>query len=168
MARSLKGRKFALASPGDQPPGRGGKAGLASTLDDYLRLARMLLNRGSLDGVRILQPSTIKLMSTDQLDPSVTERLWLPGKGNGGVGIDFFVRNGQPKNAAENRGAVGEFFWDGAWSTLFWVDPANDLVAVFFTQKDPFDGTLHHDIREAVYGPNYLGPPGDGAAPAKH
>ena len=128
----------------------------------------MLLNRGSLDGVRILQPSTIKLMSTDQLDPSVTERLWLPGKGNGGFGIDFFVRNGQPKNAAENRGAVGEFFWDGAWSTLFWVDPANDLVAVFFTQKDPFDGTLHHDIRQAVYGPNYLGPPGDGAAPAKH
>ena len=100
--------------------------------------------------------------------PAITERSWLPPKGNGGFGFDFFVRTGQPKDAAENRGAVGEFFWDGAWSTLFWVDPANDLVAVFFTQKDPFDGTLHHDIREAVYGPNYRGPAGDGALLPNH
>jgi CubicO group peptidase (beta-lactamase class C family) len=145
-----------------------GGAGLASTLDDYARFGRMLLGRGSLDGVRILQPSTIKLMSTDQLDPAITERAWLPPKGNGGFGFDFFVRNGQPRDTAENRGSVGEFFWDGAWSTLFWVDPANDLVAVFFTQKDPFDGTLHHDIRQAVYGAGYLGPSGDQATPPKH
>ena len=117
-----------------------GGAGLVSSIDDYMRLARMLLNRGSLDGVRILKPSTVKLMSTDQLDPRVTERLWLPGKGSGGFGFDFFVRTAQPKTAGENRGAVGEFFWDGAWSTLFWVDPANDLAAVFFVQTAPFDG----------------------------
>ena len=138
-----------------------GGAGLSTTIDDYMRFARMLLNRGSLEGVRVLKPSTVKLMSTDQLDPRMTERLWLPDKGNGGFGFDFFVRNGQPKDAAENRGATGEFFWDGAWSTLFWVDPANDMAVVFFVQKDPFDGTLHHDIREAVYGPDYLGPKGD-------
>ncbi|MEO7365981.1 MAG: serine hydrolase domain-containing protein [Sphingomicrobium sp.] len=138
-----------------------GGAGLASTLDDYMRFARMLLGRGSLDGVRILKPSTVKLMSTDQLDPRITERAWLPGKGSGGFGMDFFVRTGRPKDAAENRGAVGEFFWDGAWTTLFWVDPANDLAAVFFVQRDPFDGTLHHDIRKAVYGAAYLGPKGD-------
>jgi CubicO group peptidase (beta-lactamase class C family) len=138
-----------------------GGAGLATTIDDYMRFARMLLNRGSLDGVRILKPGTVKLMSTDQLDPKITERLWLPGKGNGGFGFDFFVRDGQPKDPAENRGSTGEFFWDGAWSTLFWVDPANDMAVVFLVQKDPFDGTLHHDVREAVYGPNYLGPKGD-------
>jgi CubicO group peptidase (beta-lactamase class C family) len=138
-----------------------GGAGLVSSLDDYMRFARMLLNRGSLDGVRILKPSTVKLMSTDQLDPRITERQWLPGKGNGGFGIDFFVRTGRPKSREENRGAVGEFFWDGAASTLFWVDPANELTAVFFVQTMPFDGTLHHDFREAVYGPAYLGPAGD-------
>lgn len=138
-----------------------GGSGLASTLDDYLRFARMLLNRGSLDDVRILKPSTVKLMATDQLDPRMTERAWLPGKGSGSWGVDFFVRTGQPKDPAENRGAVGEFFWDGAWTTLFWVDPANDLAAVFFVQRDPFDGTLHHDIRAAVYGDGYLGPKGD-------
>ena len=138
-----------------------GGAGIVSTVDDYMRFARMLLGRGSLDGVKILKPSTIRLMSTDQLDPRATQRLWLPGKGNVGFGLDFAVRVGQPKDAKENRGAVGEFFWDGAASTLFWVDPANDLAAVFFVQTFPFDGTLHHDFREAVYGPEYLGPAGD-------
>jgi CubicO group peptidase (beta-lactamase class C family) len=53
---------------------------------------------------------------------------------------------------------VGEFFWDGLASTLFWVDPANDMAVVFMTQKIPFDGTLHHDIRDAIYGNDYLGP----------
>ncbi len=138
-----------------------GGAGLASTAGDYMRFARMLLGKGSLDGVRILKPSTVRLMTTDQLDPKMTERLWLPTKGNGGFGFDLFVRSGQPRSKEENRGSSGEFFWDGAWSTLFWVDPANDMAVVFMVQKDPYDFSLHHDIREAVYGADYLGPPGD-------
>jgi len=138
-----------------------GGAGLASSIDDYMRFARMLLNNGSLDGVSILKPSTVKLMATDQLDPLITERSWLSSKGNGGFGIDFFVRTGQPLDASENRGALGEFFWDGRASTLFWVDPVNKLTAVFFVQVVPFDGTLHRDLRRAVYGETYLGPVGD-------
>lgn len=138
-----------------------GGAGLVASIDDYMRFARMLLNGGTLDGVRILKPSTIRLMSTNQLDARVTERAWLPGKGNVGFGLDFAVRVGQPQNAEENRGAVGEFFWDGAATTLFWVDPANKLTAVFFVQTKPFTGTLHRDIRRAVYGDAYLGPAGD-------
>ena len=139
-----------------------GGAGLATTADDYMRFARMLLGRGTLDGMRILKPSTVKLM-THRPARSEDDRAGsaFPTKGNGGFGFDFFVRTGQPKDEAENRGAVGEFFWDGAWSTLFWVDPANDMAVVFFVQTEPFDGTLHHDIREAVYGPDYLGPKGD-------
>lgn len=139
---------------------RGG-AGLVSSIDDYMRFARMLLNRGTLDGVRILKPSTVKMMATNELDDRVTDRQWLPGKGNGGFGMDLAVRTGQPLSPEENRGAVGEFFWDGAWTTLFWVDPANNLAAVYFVQTDPFDMSLHHDIRQAVYGPGYLGPKGD-------
>lgn len=138
-----------------------GAYGLASTLGDYMRFARMLLNRGELDGARILKPSTIKMMTTDQLDPRVTDRQWLPGKGAVGFGFDFAVRHSQPQSEAENRGSVGEFFWDGAATTLFWVDPANDMAVVYFVQSRPFDGTLHHDIREGVYGPDYLGPTGD-------
>jgi CubicO group peptidase (beta-lactamase class C family) len=138
-----------------------GGAGLASTLDDYMRFARMLLGRGTLEGVRILAPSTVRLMSTDQLDPRITRRFFLPGKGAVGFGFDFAVRTAQPRDAQENRGSVGEFFWDGAETTLFWVDPANEMAVVFFAQVTPFDGTLHHDIRAAVYGADYVGPPGD-------
>jgi len=138
-----------------------GGFGLASTLDDYQRFARMLANRGELDGARILKPSTVKLMATDQLDPAIKERAWLPGKGAVGFGFDFAVRKSPPQTAEENRGAVGEFFWDGMASTLFWVDPANKLTAVFFVQTIPYDGTLHRDFRAAVYGRGYEGPAGD-------
>lgn len=140
-----------------------GGSGIVTTVDDYMRFARMLLNGGELDGARVLQPSTVRLMATDHLDPRIAQedRLWLPSKGAGGFGLDFFVRTAQPQSPEENRGAVGEFFWDGYPSMLFWVDPANDMAVVFATQKIPFDGSLHHDIRDAIYGPDYLGPPGD-------
>jgi CubicO group peptidase (beta-lactamase class C family) len=138
-----------------------GGAGLASTLDDYMRFARMLLGQGTLEGTRILAPSTVRLMSTDQLDPRITRRFFLPEKGAVGFGLDFAVRTGQPQNARENRGSVGEFFWDGAETTLFWVDPANDMAVVFFVQIIPFDGSLQHDIRAAVYGPDYMGGTGE-------
>ena len=138
-----------------------GGFGLASTLDDYQRFARMLLNKGELDGARILKPSTVKLMAIDQLDPAIKERAWLPGKGAVGFGFDFAVRKAPPQTPQENRGAVGEFFWDGMASTLFWVDPANRLTAVFFVQTIPYDGTLHRDFRGAVYGADYKGPAGD-------
>jgi CubicO group peptidase (beta-lactamase class C family) len=130
---------------------------VVTTVDDYMRFARMLLGQGELDGVRVLQPATVKLMSTEELDPRITERQWLGSKGSGGFGLDFFVRTQPPQTAEENRGAVGEFFWDGYPSMLFWVDPANRMAVVFATQRQPFDGTLHHDIREAIYGPDYTG-----------
>jgi CubicO group peptidase (beta-lactamase class C family) len=126
--------------------------GLTSTVDDYMRFARMLVNKGTFDGVTILKPETITLMSTNQLPDSVTERMWLPGKGQVGFGIDFAVRTNPPKSADENNGAVGEFFWDGAASTLFWVDPTNSITAVLFVQVFPFDGKLHKKFRDAVYG----------------
>lgn len=151
-ARTLNFRDHALTPGG---------FGLASTLDDYQRFARMLLGQGELDGARILKPSTVKLMATDQLDPAIAERLWLPEKGAVGFGLDFAVRKRPPQTPTENRGAVGEFFWDGAASTLFWVDPANRLTAVFFVQTMPYDGTLHRDFRAAVYGKDYRGPAGD-------
>lgn len=128
--------------------------GLTATIDDYMRFARMLLNEGELDGVRILKPETVRLMATNHLSDDVTERSWLPGKGQVGFGIDFAVRVQPPASADENAGAVGEFFWDGAASTMFWVDPKNDLTAVLFVQLRPFDKVgLHKAFRDAVYGP---------------
>ncbi|WP_297507598.1 serine hydrolase [uncultured Caulobacter sp.] len=138
-----------------------GGAGLVASIDDYARFARMLLGEGALDGVQILKPSTVRMMATNNLDARVTERSFLPTKGSVGFGLDFAVRMKQPRTPDENRGAVGEFFWDGRETTLFWVDPANRLTAVFFVQTYPFDASLHRDFRAAVYGPDYLGPKGD-------
>lgn len=131
-----------------------GGFGFTSTLDDYMRFAQMLVNEGEFEGIRILQPETIRLMATNHLSDSVTERSWLPSKGQVGFGIDFAVRVRPPASAEENNGVVGEFFWDGAASTLFWVDPVNDLTAVLFVQLFPFDQVgLHKQFRDAVYGP---------------
>lgn len=138
-----------------------GGAGLATTIDDYMRFARMMLNQGSLDGVQILKPSTIRLMTTDQLDPRVTQKDILVDRGNGGFGFDLFVRSRRLNSITEARGAVGEYFWDGAWSTLFWVDPANNMAVLFMVQREPSDLTLHREIRAAIYGADYLGPKGD-------
>ncbi|AYN69292.1 class A beta-lactamase-related serine hydrolase [Euzebyella marina] len=135
------------------PLTRGG-SGLTSTLDDYMKFARMLVHEGSIDSVEILKPETVQLMATNQLADSITERHFLPSKGQVGFGIDFAVRTAPPANADENNGVVGEFFWDGAASTLFWVDPVNDLTAVMFVQLFPYDQIgLHKSFRDAVYGP---------------
>ena len=129
-----------------------GSWGLVSTLDDYMRFARMLVDGGQLDGVRLLQPATVRLMASDALPATVADRSWLPGKGQVGFGIDFAVRTAPPAGAAEASGEVGEFFWDGAANTLFWVDPVNRITAVLFAQWLPFGKVpLHKAFRDAVY-----------------
>ncbi|HXC10643.1 MAG TPA: serine hydrolase domain-containing protein [Steroidobacteraceae bacterium] len=142
----------ALEFNGRDWPMKPGSYGLVSTLDDYMRFARMLQNGGELDGARILKPETVRLMATDAMPAEVTDTSWLPTKGQVGFGIDFAVRIRPPANAQEASGAVGEFFWDGAADTLFWVDPKNNITAVLFTQYRPF-GTvpLHKAFRDAVY-----------------
>jgi CubicO group peptidase (beta-lactamase class C family) len=130
-----------------------GSWGLVSTVDDYMKFARMLLGGGKLGRARILKPETVKLMATDAMPKEITEKSWLvTSKGQVGFGIDFAVRIAPPKDANEASGALGEFFWDGAASTLFWVDPKNDIAAVLFTQLRPFDKVkLHKTFRDAVY-----------------
>ncbi len=130
-----------------------GGFGLTSTLDDYMAFARMLVQKGEFEGTRILKPETVELMATNHLPDSVTERSWLPSKGNVGFGIDFAVRVAPPASAEEMNGVVGEFFWDGAASTLFWVDPVNEITAVLFVQLFPYDQIkLHKKFKDAVYG----------------
>jgi CubicO group peptidase (beta-lactamase class C family) len=137
---------------GQDWPMKPGSFGLVATIDDYMKFARMLAGGGKLDRARILNPETVQLMATDAMPPDVTDQSWLPGKGQVGFGIDLAVRVAPPKDAGEASGAVGEFFWDGAASTLFWVDPKNGIAAVLFTQMRPFDKVkLHKTFRDAVY-----------------
>lgn len=131
-----------------------GSWGLVSTADDYMRFALMLQNDGQLDGVRVLSSEAVKLMRTNHLSAEVTDRHWLPDKGSPetmGFGLNMAVRIAPPATLEENYGVTGEFFWDGWPSTLFWVDPENDITAVFLVQQWPFDRQLHRAFRNAVY-----------------
>jgi CubicO group peptidase (beta-lactamase class C family) len=135
-----------------------GALGLTSTLDDYQKLGQMLINGGTLNGKTILKPETVKIMRTNQLDLNipVKDRGFLPNRGQMGFGVNVGVRVAPPVDSEENNGAVGEFFWDGAFSTLFIGDPANNLTAVLFVQLSPYDQIkLHNKYRDAIYG-NYV------------
>ncbi len=133
-------------------PLKPGSFGLVSTLDDYMRFARMLQDGGELDGRRIIKAETVRLMAINAMPPEVTDTSWLPTKGRVGFGIDFAVRTKRPADGDEASGAIGEFFWDGAADTLFWVDPKNKITAVLFTQYKPFGKVpLHKAFRDAVY-----------------
>lgn len=128
-----------------------GGSGLISTIDDYMRFALMLQNEGTFEGVQILKPETIALMSRDHLPSNLMTKDFLPSKGQMGFGLNFAVRLAAPINDSEPYGTVGEFFWDGAASTLFWVDPKNDVTAVFFIQVMPFNQDAQAKFRRAVY-----------------
>jgi CubicO group peptidase (beta-lactamase class C family) len=125
-----------------QPTMPSGGGGLASTAQDYLRFAQMLLNGGELDGVRILSPASVQLMSTNHLAPSlmtgdfsIGPEVIRPGMG---WGYDCAVFN-DPAMANEPVGK-GTYFWFGAADTWFWIDPTNDLIFIGMTQR-MFGGT---------------------------
>ena len=105
-----------------------GGAGLVSTARDYARFLQMLDNGGALDGARILAPATVRLMTSDQIDTVFHVR----GLGFG-LGFEILTNPG----AAGDFGHVGRFGWGGAYGTSYWVDPADDLVAVFMMQLLP-------------------------------
>jgi CubicO group peptidase (beta-lactamase class C family) len=120
-----------------QPTAPSGGGGLVSTAEDYYRFATMLLNRGQLDGTRILAPSSVKLMTSNHLPAEllnghfgIGEHIMRPGFG---YGYNCAVVFDPPQ--ANLPVGKGTFFWDGAAGTWFWVDPANDLVFVGMIQR---------------------------------
>jgi len=120
-----------------QPTMPSGGGGLVSTAQDYMRFAQMLLNRGELDGVRILAPAVVALMTANHLAPglmtgefSIGPETIRPGMG---YGYDCAVFTDPPE--ADEVVGKGTFFWLGAADTWFWVDPANDLIFIGMTQR---------------------------------
>jgi CubicO group peptidase (beta-lactamase class C family) len=101
-----------------------------STAMDYLLFAQMLLNKGTLDGQRILSRKTLELMISDQLRPDVQARSTSPVLAEGySFGLGFSVRT--QAGVATLAGSVGEFGFGGGFGTSFWVDPQEDLAVVF-------------------------------------
>ena len=134
---------------------------MVSTASDYVRFSEMLLNGGELDGVRLLSPRTIAFMTSDHLPPDiayspVTLQLFEPSamaptpRDGQGFGLGFAVRTQAGRNP--RPGSPGEFYWQGAWGTDFWVDPSEKLIAVLMVQL-PFAQGPHYQslIRNLVY-----------------
>ncbi len=111
-----------------------GGSGLVSTVGDYLRFAQMLLNRGELDGVRLLSRKTVELMTTDNLPPGVRMAFDGPVPGYG-YGLGVGVRTGVAE--ARTLGSPGEFGWPGRAGTEFWVDPQEQMTGLIMPQLTP-------------------------------
>src|SRR5437868_6996620 len=125
------GDKIQLFNMLEKPAMESGGGGLVSTTMDYARFCQMLLNGGALDGMRIIGRKTLQLMASDHLGPHVKIRGDLVPAGHS-FGLGFAVRT--QAGIAPFLGSVGQFFWSGMGGTFFWIDPVEDLFAVFMSQ----------------------------------
>ena len=141
----------------NEPSFLSGGGGLVSTTGDYLRFCQMLLNGGELDGTRILGRKTVELMTSNHLPPGRDlQSVAFPGGygevGFSGMGFGLTVAVAGSPAATQVIGSAGEYMWGGAASTIFWVDPAEDLTVVFMTQMLP-SGTFNFrgQLKALVY-----------------
>ena len=128
---------------------RGGH-GLFSTITDYLKFAQMLLNRGTLDGVRILSPHIIDFMHQNHIPQAL-----LPF-GIGGImrsGYGFGLGSRVLQNVAESAlpGSVGEYGWSGAAKTYYWIDPKESIIGILMAQFMVSFDTLEKDFQVLAY-----------------
>jgi CubicO group peptidase (beta-lactamase class C family) len=144
-------------SPYLQPPVfYSGGGGLVSTAADYLRFMRMLANRGELDGVRLIAPKTLKLMTANHLpggqDLTTLSRSMFSESTYAGIGfgLGFAVVFDAPRTLIPCSN--GEFYWGGAASTAFWIDPTEEVMALFMTQLLPSSTyPIRRELRTLVY-----------------
>ncbi len=128
----------------DSPHGGGG--GLISTAEDYLRFTQMLANGGELNGVRILSPHAVKLMTRNHLPTGDGKAQPGPGAGYGlAIGVDGDL------GAKGVMGNDGTFYWAGADNSHFFVDPVENIIGIWMTQARPFNYDYAHDLRNLTY-----------------
>ena len=147
--------------PEDSPYGRqrsylSGAGGLVSSTADYVRFCRMLLGGGELDGRRIIGRKTLELMTVNHL-PGGGQLADFATGGFGeseytGVGFGLGFAVGLGPAATASAGSAGEYYWGGAASTAFWIDPVEDLAVVFMTQLLPSNSyPFRSQLRALVY-----------------
>ena len=141
------GEALRLLEVRDPPNFESGGGGLVSTASDYARFLQMLLNNGTLDGIRLLSRKTIELMTADHLGPITgAPDLLLPGYG---FGLGFAVR--LHAGIAHTPGSIGQYFWGGLAGTTFWVDPAEQLIALLLIQAPGQRDYYRVLFRDLVY-----------------
>lgn len=121
---------------------------LSGSTGDYLRFAQMLLNKGELDGVRILGKKTVELMSRNWLPDNIPS---INGNGPASTGWGLGVSVVIDDLAYGHLGSTGAYGWSGAATTFFTVDPQEDMTYVIMAQKMPTDGNLRNKIENLIY-----------------
>jgi CubicO group peptidase (beta-lactamase class C family) len=117
-----------------------------STAGDYARFAQMLLNRGTLDGARVLGPKTVDLMTADHLAGIARGPVYYAGPGyTWGLGLAVREERGAPM-----PGSAGDYFWPGAFATYWWADPKEQMVVVSMMQS-PLGRHYQQLVRALVY-----------------
>jgi len=142
------GDKVALFNMLEVPVMESGGGGLVSSTMDYARFCMMLRNGGTLDGNRIIGRKTLELMASDHLGPHVVTNGTLLSPGHG-FGLGFAVR--REAGIAPFPGSVGNYFWSGIAGTFFWIDPKEDLFAVFMSQGPGQRDHTRTLVRDLVY-----------------
>ena len=145
------GVEVKLLNVRSKPAFLSGGGGMVSTGHDYLRFARMLANHGTLDGVRILSRKTVQYMTSDHLGDLPGARMtpdFLPGPGYG-FGLGFAVRIAD--GDAIVPGSLGDYNWSGLAGTYFWVDPTENLVAIWLMQAPEQRAHYRQLFRNLVY-----------------
>ncbi len=143
------GGPVALIDTDNLPRFESGGGGLVSTVDNYLRFARMLALGGTADGKRFIGSRTLAFMTADHLGPHVrngSPTLLQPGHG---FGLGFSVR--REVGIAPTPGSPGEFFWGGVAGTYFWIAPKEDLIAVMLVQAPRQRDYFRQLFRNLVY-----------------
>ena len=130
-----------------------GGSGLVSSTEDYLKFAQMLLNGGKLGDQRILSRKSVELMSGNHLPDTFSSDAYLETAGGyrRGAGIGLTVGLLTDPAKAGQYGSKGMFFWGGAASTIFWIDPEEELVAVLMTQVLGSSELLRETYSALVY-----------------
>ncbi len=119
-----------------------GGAGMTSTAYDYAIFLQMMLNKGIYNGVRILSPRTVELMTSPNLD------FPFDGKDDFGLGFDITSARSANKNARN----AGSFSWGGFWGTTYWADPKAKLICLIMTQQVPnHHGDLAAKFEQILY-----------------
>ncbi|MDP1869786.1 MAG: serine hydrolase domain-containing protein [Bradyrhizobium sp.] len=127
-----------------------GGAGLVSTAGDYARFLQMLLNGGRLDGKQYLKPETVALMTSDQIGPEtgiIHDPFYFPGPSSG-FGLGFAVRTSPPPNTTW---PLGEYRWDGAGGSFYFVDPVDDMLVVFMVAAPTQGGRIQLTLKTMMY-----------------
>src|SRR5262245_7707390 len=127
-----------------------GGAGLVSTIGDYARFLQMLLNGGELDGKRYLKRETVALMTSDQIGPEtgiIHDPFYFPGP-TSGFGLGFAVRTSPPPGT---NWPLGEYRWDGAGGSFYFVDPVDDLFGIFMVMAPTQGGRIQLDLKTMMF-----------------